>query len=75
MMIKRISGKFSIKDGLDPSSIAWGTFTDSLNITGTDRPLHVLFVRYANYNGRNRLLGISYTVYGLILRKDGVFWI
>ena len=31
-------GKFSIKDGLDPSSIAWGTFTDSLNITGTDHP-------------------------------------
>ena len=31
-------GKFSIKDGLDPSSIAWGTFTDSLNITGMDHP-------------------------------------
>ena len=73
MMIKRISGKFSIKDGLDPSSIAWGTFTDSLNITGMDRP--ILFVRYANYNDRNRLLGISFTVYGLILRQDGVFWI
>ena len=59
MMIKRISGKFSIKDSLDPSSIAWGTFTDSLNITGTDRPLFLVWsVRYefqANFTSQNRL--------------------